>query len=172
MSVKIKVQLDEQSMVDFMMYQIFTGGVGILCIVLGIINIGLVYVFLSRRDYPLALIFGVFILLIFVIFPMMIKRKVITQMRSSNGLKAPVSYEFSDEGIKTVTNRGSGKASWKAFKKAVSRKGIIMLFDGKKQSIILPVSQMGDDYTQVVDYIFHNMPAPAVRINRLDRKRK
>ena len=64
-----------------------------------------------------------------------------------------------------------GKASWSKFKRAVARKRIIILYTAEKQAIVLPIDQMGDQYTAVVDLIYANMPAPAVRIRRMDGKK-
>ena len=45
------------------------------------------------------------------------------------------------------------------------------MYTAEKQAIVLPIDQMGDQYTAVVDLIYANMPAPAVRIRRLDGKK-
>ncbi|MCP1110656.1 hypothetical protein M2145_002865 [Lachnospiraceae bacterium PF1-21] len=171
MPVKVDISLDEESMVEYTMYQVYTKGAGILSIVMGILNIALVYVFLQRREFGKMALFALMAVVILVGFPMYIRSSMRKQLKGHERIGVPVAYEFSDEGIRTTTGGRSGKASWKAFKKAVSRKGIIMLFDAKKQAIVLPTSQLGDQYTSVVDLIFKNMPAPAVRINRIDKKR-
>ena len=92
-------------------------------------------------------------------------------MQNSRRLDIPVTYEFDDYGIETTTPDDSGKASWSKFKRAVSKKRIIILYDAQKRAIILPVDQMAEEYTAVVDMIYAHMPAPAVRIRRLDKKR-
>lgn len=171
MPVSVDVQLDEETMVEYMLYRIYTGGVGIICVVLGVLNIGLVFAFGSRRDWLLALVFGLFAVILLLVFPLIVRRRVAAQLKGSKRLQIPVTYEFSAEGVLTSTGGKSGQASWKAFAKAVSRKKIIILFDQKKQAIILPIAQLGEQYTPVVDLIFAHMPAPAVRINRRDKRR-
>lgn len=171
MPVKVEISLDEQSMIDYMMHTIYTKGVGIFSIILGVLNIGLVIAFAMRKELPQVLLFAVFAVVILFVFPYLLRRNMVKTIKDNKRVSTPVTYEFSDEGILTKTSGKSGKASWKAFKKARSKKRIIMLFDSKKQSIILPVDQLGDHYSEIVDMIYKNMPAPAVRINRLDKKK-
>lgn len=170
MSVKIDVKLDVQSMGDFMIHQIFTSVAGITAIVLGIFNIALSYAFLKRQEYIQMVVFILFAILILWVFPWFVRYRV-RKMKDSRQMTETVTYEFSEDGITTITSKDSGKASWKRFKKAVSKKQIVILYADKKQAIILPVSQMGENYTAIVDMIYEHMPAPAVRIRRLDGKR-
>ena len=171
MSVKVEVKMDVQSMVDFMTYHIYSGAVGIGSFILGGINIGLTMAFAMKGKYLFMGLFLIFALIIFFIFPYIIKRKVERQMQNSRRLDIPVTYEFDDYVIETTTPDDSGKASWSKFKRAVSKKRIIILYDAQKRAIILPVDQMAEEYTAVVDMIYAHMPAPAVRIRRLDKKR-
>ena len=171
MPVKVEVKMDIQSMTDFMLYQIYSSGVGVLVSVLAVINIVLTIVFAMKECLSLMTLYAAFAVVLLVIFPYLIKRKVRKRMSGSRRLDVPVIYEFEDSGVTTTTPQDSGKASWKKFKKAVSRKRIIMLFDEQKQAIILPVDQIEDNYTAIVDLIYKNMPAPAVRIRRLDKRK-
>lgn len=171
MPVKVEVRMDVQSMTDFMLYQIYSSGAGVLVSVLAVINIVLTIVFAVKGRMGLMALYAAFAVVLLVVFPYMIKKKVRKQMSSSRQLNIPVIYEFEDSGVTTTTPQDSGKASWKKFKKAVSRKRIIMLFDEQKQAIILPVDQIEDNYTAIVDLIYKNMPAPAVRIRRLDKRK-
>lgn len=171
MPVKVEVRMDVQSMTDFMLYQIYSSGAGVLVSVLAVINIVLTIVFAVKGRMGLMALYAAFAVVLLVVFPYMIKKKVRKQMSSSRRLNIPVIYEFEDSGVTTTTPQDSGKASWKKFKKAVSRKRIIMLFDEQKQAIILPVDQIEDNYTAIVDLIYKNMPAPAVRIRRLDKRK-
>ena len=171
MPVKVEVRMDVQSMTDFMLYQIYSSGAGVLVSVLAVINIVLTIVFAVKGRMGLMALYAAFAVVLLVVFPYMIKKKVRKQMSSSRRLNIPVAYEFEDSGVTTTTPQDSGKASWKKFKKAVSRKRIIMLFDEQKQAIILPVDQIEDNYTAIVDLIYKNMPAPAVRIRRLDKRK-
>lgn len=171
MSVKVEVRLDAVSMTDFMIYHIYTSGAGMIALILGMLNIGLTIAFVMKRQFLLAVLFLLFVILIFVAFPAFIRKKVEKQMENSKRLEEAVTYEFMEDGILTTTSEDSGKASWSKFKRAISRKSIIFLYDSQKRAIILPVSQLGDKYTEVVDMIFAHMPAPAVRIRRRDGKK-
>ena len=171
MPVKVEVKMDIQSMTDFMLYQIYSSGVGVLVSVLAVINIVLTIVFAMKECLSLMTLYAAFAVVLLVIFPYLIKIKVRKRMSGSRRLDVPVIYEFEDSGVTTTTPQDSGKASWKKFKKAVSRKRIIMLFDEQKQAIILPVDQIEDNYTAIVDLIYKNMPVTAVRIHRLDKRR-
>lgn len=171
MSVKVEVKLDAESMADFMIYHIYTSGAGVAALVLGMLNVGLTIAFVMRRQFLLAVVFFLFVILVFVVFPAFIRKKVVKQMQNSRRLEETVTYEFMDDGIMTTTTEDSGKASWSKFKRAISRKQIIFLYDAQKRAIILPVAQLGDKYTDIVDMIFAHMPAPAVRIRRADGKK-
>lgn len=171
MPVKVEIRLDAQSMTEFMIYHIYTGMVGILTLVLGVLNVALTVVFAMQKDFLLMALFLFFAALIWIAFPYFIKIKVTNQMKSSRRLNVPVTYTFDESGVETITPDDSGKASWGKFKRAVSRKGILILYDAAKRAIILPVDQLGENYTGIVDMIYANMPAPAVRIRRLDQKR-
>ncbi len=171
MPIKVDIRLDEESMIEYTLHQVYSKGAGILSIIMGILNIALVYVFLQRGEYGKMVLFAGMAVLILVGFPIYIRRSMKKQLQGHERIGVPVAYEFSDSGIKTSTGGRSGQASWGTFKKAASRKGIIMLFDAKKQAIVLPTEQLGDHYTEIVDLIFKKMPAPAVRIRRIDKKR-
>lgn len=171
MPVKLKIKLDASSMAEFMLYHVYTGPVGILTLILAVLNAGSVVVFASRREWAMMFLFLVFVFLIVVALPMYIRHRVAKQMKNSRRVAAEVTYIFNEEGIETITEEDRGKASWQAFKKAVSRKEILILYAKSGQAIILPISQMEEQYTAVVNLIFTHMPAPAVRIRRTDGKR-
>lgn len=171
MSVKVEVKMDAESMADFMIYHIYTSGAGMTALVLGMLNVGLTVAFVMKRQYLVALLFFAFVLLIFGVFPAFIRNKVVKQMNNSKRLEETVTYEFMEDGIETTTPEDSGKASWSKFKRAVSRKQILILYDAQKRAIVLPIAQLGDKYTDIVDMIYAHMPAPAVRIRRLDGKK-
>lgn len=171
MPVKIEIKMDVPSMEEFMLYHIYTSKAGIGLLVLGVLNVLFTVSFVIKRNFLYMLIFLMFSVLILVVFPQLIRSKVRKQMEGAEKLKEPVTYEFDDEGITTTTSDDSGKASWEKFKRAVSRKNILILYDSKKRAIILPVEQLGENYTAIVDMIYAHMPAPAVRIMRTDGKK-
>ena len=171
MPIKVQVKVGTESMIDFMLYHIYASAVGVITIILGVLNIGLGIAFASRKDFLYMAGAFLFALVVLVIYPQTIKNRVKRQMERLENQEALVTYTFSDEGVETVTKEDSGKAEWSVFKKAVSRKRLILLYDDKKQAIILPVEQIREEYTQIVDMIFAHMPAPAVRIRRLDEKK-
>lgn len=169
MQAKVEIRMDAKSMADFMVYHIYSGMAGITALLLGVLNIGLTVSFAVKREFLLMAVFLAFAFLILFGLPAFIRNKVGKQMQNSR-LADPVTYEFDDEGVTTTTESDSGVASWSMFKRAVSRKGIIILYDPQKRAIILPVEQLGEAYTDIVDMIYAHMPAPAVRIRRLDGK--
>ena len=171
MPVKVEVVRDAQSMSDFMLYHIYTSGAGIMTLVMGVLNIGLTVSFALKGRFTYMIIFLLFALLILVVFPYMIKSKVRRQMTNSSNERNRVTYEFADDGITTTTVDDSGRASWSKFKKAVSYKSVVILYDASKRAIILPVEQLGENYDPIVDLIYSHMPAPSVRIRRADAKR-
>jgi len=163
--------MDVPSMTDLTLHRIYTSGAGITAMVLTVLNIIFFIVLLFQGEYLRMLLFLIFPLLVLIVLPMFVGHKVEKRMENAVKLKEPVVYEFDDEGITTTTVDDSGKASWEKFKRAVSRKSTIILYDASRQAIVLPVRQLGEDYTAVVDMIFAHMPAPAVRIIRTDGKR-
>ena len=172
MPVKVEIRLDAESMVDYMLYQIYMSKAGVITDVLGILNMFLAVAFAMRRELLYGLMFLAFTMVIFGVIPLITRSRVEKKVSTSKRVWAPVTYEFSEEGVVTTTESASGKASWKAFQRAASRKRILILSNASKQAIILPVDQITEEYTQIVDLIFKNMPAPAVRINRIDGKKQ
>lgn len=171
MPVKVEIRVDVESMTEFMLYHIYTGSAGIMTLVLGALNIGFAVSFALGRKYLYAVLFLAFALLILVAFPRFIKSKVKKQMEGATKLREPLTYEFNDEGVATLTGADRKTIPWDQFKKAVSRKKTIILYDISKRGIILPVEQLGEDYTAVVDMIAAHMPDSAVRIIRTDGKK-
>ncbi len=171
MPVKVEVRMDENAMTELMLNRIYSSGAGIAALVLAVVNVVFFAVLLFKGRYLNMLAFLILPVLVLVVLPWIVGRKVRKRMEHAVKLRAPVTYEFDAEGVRTTTIDDSGKASWGKFKRAVSRKNVIILYDASKQAIVLPAEQLGDDYTAVVDLIFAHMPAPAVRIRRLDGKR-
>lgn len=163
MPVKVTVTLNVSAMTEFMIYHLYTGAAGIAVLGLGALNVGMALAFGMRGNFPVAAVFLIFALLLFLGFPKMIKRR-IEGMKESKRLTEPVTYEFGEDGIRTETSERTGQASWKKFCKAVLRKNILILYDAQRRAIILPVDQLGDKYGDVVAMIKAHMPPGAVRI--------
>lgn len=170
MSVKVEIKVEAEPMAEFMLYHIYMSKAGLFALALGLMNVGLTLAFFFKKEYLLAGLFIFFVLLIFSVFPFFIRKKVTEKMRKSKQLGEIVTYEFMDDGIVTTTANDSGKASWSRFKRAIGRKQIIILYDKNKQAIVLPVDQLGEQHDDVVEMIFANMPAPAVRMRRPNKK--
>ncbi len=171
MPVKVEVRMDARAMADLMLDRIYSSGAGIAALALTALNIIFFVVLAFKGEYLYMLAFLLFPFLVLAVLPWFVARKVEERMEHAEKLKAPVTYEFDEEGITTTTVDDSGKASWGKFKRAVSRKSVIILYDASKQAVVLPVGQLGENYTAVADMIFAHMPAPAVRIRRTDRKK-
>lgn len=163
MPVEVNVTLDVDTMSEFMIYHIYTSATGALLLALGALNVGLAIAFGVHGDLTLTLVFAVFALLLLLGMPYSIRGRV-ASMKNSRRLTESVTYEFGEEGIRTVTSERTGKASWGKFQKAVARKRILILYDDKKNAIILPISQLGEKYEEIVSVIRAHMPENAVRI--------
>ena len=51
MPVKVEVKLDVDSMADFMVYNIYTSGPGMVALILGVLNMGLAVSFIMERGF-------------------------------------------------------------------------------------------------------------------------
>ena len=100
MPVKVEVKLDVDSMADFMVYNIYTSGPGMVALILGVLNMGLAVSFIMKGDFLLVLMFLAFAFLILGIFPYLIRRKVAKQMQNSKKLGALVTYELTTEALR------------------------------------------------------------------------
>ncbi len=169
--IRTQITLDAEAISEFMMYQIYTGGAGIAVLVLGALNAGLAVAFGIRREWFMTVLFVVFALLLFFGFPIVIKNRV-SVLQGQKKFVKPVEYIFDQEGIKTVAADREKKVSWENVKKAVSRKHILILYDEKKHAMVLPVSQLGDDYGAAVDMIADHVPRAAVRIRKSQDRRQ
>lgn len=163
MEVSVKVTLDRESMSEFMIYHIYTSGIGAAILALGALNAGFAAAFAVRGEWIMVLVFAVFAFLLLAGFPFAIRSRV-ASMEGSKRLTEAVEYRFTEEGIQTITSERTGQAQWKRFQKAVQRKHILILYDAQRHAIILPVAQMGDRYEKVTAMIREHMPPAAVRI--------
>lgn len=166
MAVKVEVQLDIPSVTDFTIHHICSGKIGIFKNVLGVLNAALAVAFFVKQQIALGVVFALFAAFVLGGLNLIIRNRVTKQMKHSNRLSMPVSYEFSDKGILTTTETDSGMASWDAFKRAVTTKKVLILYSNSGQAMILPLNQIETEYKEIVDLIYKHMPAPAVRVQR------
>ena len=148
-----QITLDAEAITEFMMYQIYTGGAGIAVLALGALNAGLAVAFGIRREW--------FMMLLFAVFALQGQKKFVK----------PVEYIFDQEGIRTMAAEREKRVPWENVKKAVSRKHILILYDEKKHAMVLPISQLGDDYGAAVDMITAHVPQAAVSIRKSQDRR-
>lgn len=166
MPIEVKIKMDVESMTDFMFYHIYSGPVGMMTAGLGALNVGCMIAFIMRGDYLMVLLFLVFAVLIFGVFPFYIRKRVAKQMEHSKRLGVEVIYKFDDEGIETITSYDSGKAGWHIFKKAAATKRNIILYDAQKRAVILPIHQVEKEKEAITALIRKHMPPSAVRIRK------
>lgn len=171
MPVKVQVKMDVQSMIDFMLYHIYASMAGVITIVLGVLNIGLGIAFASKKEFLYMAGAFAFALVVLVIYPQTIRGRVKRQMEGLENKEASVTYTFSDEGVEAVTREDSSKTEWASFKKVISRKNLLLLYNDKKEAVILPIDQIKEEYRQIVDMICAHVPAGAVKIKGLDEKK-
>lgn len=164
MEVKIEVHMNEQSMIDFMTHHIYTSVIGMVTVALGILNIGLTFAFLVKREYMQALLFAAFVLLIFLVFPWFIQKRVGESFRASDKQREPAVYTFTDEGIMVEKSEATGLIPWTEFSKAIKKKRILILYRQNKKGVVFPLEQMDEQYNEAVKMICEHMPAPKVRI--------
>lgn len=165
-----QITLDAEAITEFMMYQIYTGGAGIAVLALGALNAGQAVAFGIRREWFMMLLFAVFALLLFFGFPAVIKNRV-SVLQGQKKFVKPVEYIFDQEGIRTMAAEREKRVPWENVKKAVSRKHILILYDEKKHAMVLPISQLGDDYGAAVDMITAHVPQAAVSIRKSQDRR-
>lgn len=164
MPVEVKVKMNVDNMTDFMFYHIYSGSPGRVAVGLGALNVGFAVAFFMRKDYPMMGLFLVFAALILGAFPLYIRRRVEKQMEKSDDLVLEVCYKFDEEGIETITSYDSGKAEWDVFQKAVLTRKNLIIYDGEKRAVILPVDQIGEKKEEILALIRKFMPPSAVKI--------
>ena len=89
---------------------------GSFLLALGALNVGLAVAFALHGEAMLTLVFAVFAILVFFGMPASIKSRV-ASMKDSRRMTESVTYEFSEEGIKTTTSEKTGKHPGGNFKK-------------------------------------------------------
>lgn len=164
MAVKVEVRLDAESIADYIVYNIYKSAAGIVSIVLSVFNIALALLFFGEGRYLLMVLFILFTVMLVSVLPYLLRLYIRKKMKNSRKVKETVVYEFGEEGVATTTSDDSGKAPWKKFKRAVSRKYILILYADDGQAIILPIDQLGENYAKITELIYRHMPAPAVRV--------
>lgn len=164
MYVKVEVQLTTESMTEFMLHHVYSSGAGKLTRVLGFLNIVFVVTYLAKGQIVNTIMFAVFAVLLFVVFPKFIVMNVKKQMAGSSRLKEPIIYEFDDKGVYASTKEMRGWLLWKDFKKAIALRHTLVLYDDSKQPLILPIEELGENYRIIVQLIRKNMRSSAVKI--------
>lgn len=86
MPVKVEVKLDVDSMADFMVYNIYTSGPGMVALILGVLNMGLAVSFIMKGDFLLVLMFLAFAFLILAFSHTLLEEKWQSRCRTPRSL--------------------------------------------------------------------------------------
>lgn len=164
MSVEMTVRMDKETMGDFMVHHIYAGGLGMIILVLGALNVGFGLVFLMKGKVALAALFVLLAGLVFLAFPWLIRSRVSKQMKQRPHLSDPVRYIFQEDGVETITEAESGKASWKKFKRVVWKGRVLILYAEGAKAILLPIEQIKGQLPEIIELLQRKLPPSEIKI--------
>ena len=158
--MRFRIQIDEKEMYRFHLYHTYHTFNGILSILVGIGVFVVTYLVRNRlepTDVALYLLIGTAFLFY---FPVSLYVKAKMQIRGSEVLRAPLTYEFGEEGIYVSTDAQVTEAdgetmegstnrallSWKDVYKIITNKTQLLIYSSRVNAYVVPLSQIGSDY--------------------------
>lgn len=148
---KIKVNMTEKALYDFLLYHTYSKASGFLINVLGIaiIFIGLITRFSGNSEnagYIFYIIAGIIFL---VAVPVQLKMRAKKQIRINPDYNQPVMYTFSDDGIVTETGDKVKEYTWDRMEKTVVTPKTIGIYYGKDLALIIPKWDFGEQFAPI-----------------------
>lgn len=167
MAVKVDVKMTKNAMFDFKLYTSYTslsGIVGVIaggaCAVLGVQN-------LMSGNTTGATPFILIAIFFLVGTPLSMWMRSAEQVLKTPMFQKPITYEFTEEGVRISQDDQSVMNEWINFHKAVSTNKSIILYVTNVRALIFPRESLGEQYGAVVQMISTHMPAKKVKIRHV-----
>ena len=158
MEIKFDVHITSHVLYDYLMQHIYHSTQGILGTTVGAL---LVVLFAMRpKEYLLALIFGIIILL-YLPVSMWLKAKA---QALNPVFKEPLHYVMNEEGVSVSQGETTQEQLWENLYKAVSTKTSIILYTSRLNACIFPREDLKEQTAAVIEAISTHMDPGKVKI--------
>ncbi len=159
----VKVNLNDKDLYSFLLYHNYHGAqgkLGILVAILAFIAAGVTFGNVEMLYTVLYVVCGI----VFLIYtPLSLKLKAKQQFGLVPDLKEEMTYEFSDEGIRSSIKDQSVQVKWITLFKISGTKDYIYIYTDRMHASILPKRCL-EDYDGLVEYMKLKGPAGKVKI--------
>ena len=162
MSVKVKVEMKEEYLYDFMVRHNYTSIGGIFGVLVGILGIILGVLNFQKGDIGMTVLWLFFAVYFLVVTPFSFKKKAKIQMNTPR-FETPLDCEFTQEGIVVRQGEEEETTAWEFIRKAIRTKHSLILYSGRMRAFIFPKECIGEKYEDVVNIIREKMPEKKVK---------
>lgn len=164
MSVKVKVDMKEEYMVEFLLRHTYTHYSGIIGVVLGVAGLAMGISTVMKGEIQASLPMFLIAILFLIVTPSTTVKKAKQQVRNSKMFQNTIEYEFNEEGVVARQGKEHATSKWGEFIKAAETKKSVILYVSRLRAIIFPKVCLGDQYDEVVKLIRSHMPEKNVKI--------
>ncbi len=150
---KIKVNMTEKALYDFLLYHAYSKWTGLMVNVLGIafVFMGLIQRFQGKigfREFAIFFAAGVFFLSA---VPVQLKLRARKQVKINPDFNQTVDYDFSDDGIIVKAGERERRFQWTQMTKTVVTPKCIGIYYGKDDALIIPKWDFGDLFVPIFE---------------------
>lgn len=155
--VELDVKINASDLYDYMLMHSYNNASGLLGSGLGA---AAVIAGLMRGQFIFVL--GGIVLLVYLPWTLFLKSR--QQALNNPAFRQPLHYVLDEHGITISQNGDEQHQSWEDMVKAVATGRSIIVYTGKNSATIIPVRDIGDKRTDVIEIISTHMPPRKVRI--------
>ena len=160
--VSFDIAMTERDTLDFMRYQPIHSAAGIIRIIVAIVCAAFGIAFLAKVPGT-SIILLLFAVVMLLHVPMTAKSRAKRQM-ASPGYSDSVHFTLEDKGISILQKEKTALLPWDLVVKVRKSRSSILIYVGKAQAIIFPITALGNKYDHVKSVITKKVPAKLVRL--------
>lgn len=163
--VNLDVRLEDQDMVDFLMYQTYHSRTGWVAVIFGVIAliVGILTAGKVKQSYTVVYFVLAFVMLIYE--PIAVKAQGKRQISTNPVLQNKLHYRFDEKGFTISTDidlgEGDNKSNtieWKRIFKAVKTKKALYIYTGLKNASVIPDRALDGVWDDLKKIIIRNVP--------------
>ena len=167
MEVRIDIKLKPEDMFRFHMYYAYHSSQGWMGILFGIVGVGAGLLTFGTLDLFYSVAYIVLGIAFFVYIPVVYYFRFVRagkQLKENKVMSNVLHYTLSGEGVTVETDVDTGGETkamlpWKQVYKAVTAKGMLMIFSTRQNAYLLPKEQIGDRLPEVAELLKKHLPA-------------
>lgn len=167
MGIKLQVKMTTKDMYDFMLYHAYTGFLGIMSVVAGVVILVMGINILNSGDELSGYVMLFFAGSILFFLPVALWLTSHSQVANSRRFQEPIDYAFSGKGIQIKQGDKQIDRPWDDITKAVATRKSVFLYTSRVSAIILPKSVIGERYSDLVEMLYKNVPNNRVKIKNV-----